>query len=261
MVVYADLYFVLNFSIDFLVCLIYVRVMRINTRMLRLLAAAFFGAAASLTDIISDSSFVTSLLAFVCPAIMIFVVSGKQSFVFYIKSYVLIFGISFVMGGIIFSLSQNFSSPVIKKLPFVLLFCALFFCFYFFDIFNQETVTKNVEIEVKRGARTEKYRLLCDSGCLVREPFSGLPVILLSPSAFDRLFNKHDMLDQSFCIRYKRRPVPIKTASGSTVVFAVMPDEITYIFKNKKSPCSAMLARAENDSFAGYDGIFPESII
>lgn len=261
MTVYADIYFVLNFVADLLICLICSKILHLKTNMPRILGASFAGALGAIAELVAGKMLVSLLLTFLLPAVMIFILSEKTGIPFYIKSYVLIFGTSFVMGGIIFSLSQRMSENGAKKIPFLILFAALFICFYYFDIFNTESRIKSVEIEVKKDRKTEKYKLLCDTGCLVREPFSGLPVILLSPRSFDRLFCQKDMLDTEFCVRYKKRPVPIKTATGSTVIFAVMPDEITYILKNKKYSCSAMVARAENDSFAGYDGIFPENLI
>lgn len=259
--VYADIYFVLNFVADMLICFIYSKVLHLKTNMLRILCASLAGALGAVIQILFSTVLISVLLSFLLPGIMIFILSGGGGVVFYLKGYVLIFGTSFVMGGIIFSLSQLLAGSVSKKLLVFILFASLFFCFYYFDIFNTESRVRSVEVEVRKERKKEKYKLLCDTGCLVREPFSGLPVILLSPRSFDRLFCRSDLMDTEFCVRYKKRPVPIKTAAGSTVIYAVMPDEITYFNKNKKCFCNAMVARSENDSFAGYDGIFPENLI
>lgn len=260
MTVYADVYFVLNFVFDLLICLICIKVLHIKTKFIKVLAASTIGAASAVAEIMADSIFISVIFTFVIPFAMIFTFSGLKSFSFYIKAYVLIFGTSFVMGGAILWLSRNALFAGTKKLTFLVLFCALFFCFYYFDIFSAESGIRSVEIELECGRKKEKYKLLCDSGCLVREPFSGLPVILLSPNAFDKVFEPRFMFDKAFCVRYKKRSVPIKTAAGSTVVFSFCPDRITYFSKDKKIECNAMVARAENDSFAGFDGIFPENL-
>ena len=64
--------------------------------------------------------------------------------------------------------------------------------FQFFDILSFSSDTDFVDIVITDKNKIKKLRLLCDSGCLVREPICGTPVILLSPKIFDNLYSPEE---------------------------------------------------------------------
>ncbi|MBR5528783.1 MAG: sigma-E processing peptidase SpoIIGA [Clostridia bacterium] len=259
MTVYLDIYFAVNACADLLICCITAKVLHFKCTFQRLTAASLLGALISVADLFVRNALLNVLLGICTPALIILSAFGKTTPQNFMKAYIVIMGCSFSSGGIFFA-----AKALLERIPhpsviFAASFAVFFFCFYFFDVFCFSSEIEYVDISVENGKQTKMLRLLCDSGCLVREPIGGLPVILLSPQAFDSIFPHTSDLHQT--VRLKTRAVPVKTAAGSSVIRAVMPQSLFYIHHGKKIPCNAMLGRSNNESFAGHDGIFPKSLI
>ncbi len=76
---------------------------------------------------------------------------------------------------------------------------------------------------------------LFDSGCLAREPISGLPVIVLPRGSCDALRISYDALEQGSIPR--SRLIPTATISGEqTLYWGIRPDKVTVrIPENRKN--------------------------
>ena len=96
--------------------------------------------------------------------------------------------------------------------------------------------------------------LMCDSGNLLREPVSALPVIILSPGVF------------GFDVYSPSPPVPVRavtfsTAGGTDCFMAFEPKEITYLKKGRKKTVRAYVAVNKNTmSYGMCEGLFPASL-
>jgi len=257
---YVDIYFFVNTAVDFLICCITGKVLHMRCKVLRLLLSAISGGIFAVICLVLQNRTSEILTSLLVPAIMLYIAFGKTDPKTFIKSYAVMLGCSFAAGGIFFAAESFLLYHTRPQTVFAICFCVFFFCFYFFDIFCFNSELKCVEVNVHTENNTKKLKLLCDSGCLVREPIGGLPVILLAPQVFDELYpDKTD--DAIAAIKYKKRAVPIKTAGGSAVIYAVMPHKLTYIYKNREKPCNAMIGRSISPSFSGMDGIFPQALL
>ena len=74
-------------------------------------------------------------------------------------------------------------------------------------------------------------------------------------------YNGEKIADAENAVKHKSRLVPVKTAAGNDIVSAVLPEKLEYTYKGKIYPCHAMLGRSGLDCFAGYDGIFPKTLL
>lgn len=261
MKLYVDIYLAVNFTIDFFVLCLTAKILSLNSRILRLVLAAFVGAATSIIPILFPSALFSALNIILSPALMIYVTFGKMGIVQFFKTFTVLFGCSFAAGGIFSFIAENVSIMRSPKALFAASFAVFFFCFFFFDILSFSSDTDFVDIVITDKNKIKKLRLLCDSGCLVREPICGTPVILLSPKIFDNLYSPEEYESREGAVRLGKRLVPIKTANGSSIICAVKPEKLTYIHKNTEYPCKAMVGRSNSDSFAGVDGIFPKTLL
>lgn len=238
---YLDIYLAVNFTVDFFLLCLTGRTMRMSARVVRLLGAAAIGAAAAAFSLLFSLSFpyippipytafTRRALSLICtlltPAAMLFAAFGKMPAIRFLQSYVILFGTSFAAGGIFSALSQHFPIMLQPKTLFAASFAVFFFCFFFFDIFSFSSDTEVVNVIVGYKNREKRLRLLCDSGCLVREPIGGLPVILLSPKSFDSIYPPEEYETPEAAVRLGKRLVPLKTAAGSTLISAVMPEKL-----------------------------------
>lgn len=260
MKIYLDIYLAVNFTMDFFLVCLTGRVLHMKSNILRYAASAVFGAVLALAPLFSQNIGILFLRPLI-PAVMLFISFGRMNLSVFFKAYLLLFGFSFATGGIYCAASELLPIMENPKILFAGSFLIFFFCYWFFDIMSFSCDTEYVDITLKKGGKETTFRLLCDSGCLVKEPIGGLPVILLSKEVFDRFYPPESLYNLEDSIRLKKRMVPIHTASGSTIICAVMPEKLYYIRNGKTHLCNAMLGRSENDSFSGFDGIFPALLL
>lgn len=92
------------------------------------------------------------------------------------------------------------------------------------------------ELLVKLQIEAFKIKIECaaltDTGCLVTEPVSGLPVIILNKKKYPLLAGRAAI------------PVPVKTANGENVIFALIPKKVCI----NGTPVAAAIAFAENST-------------
>ena len=110
-------------------------------------------------------------------------------------------------------------------------------------------------MEIVFGGNRYTLRLLADSGNLLREPISGLPVILLRPGVLPG--GEPLTLE-----RPGQRVIPFSSAGGSDILIGFRADSITLKTLTRKKDIQAYLAfdKAGN-GFAGTDGLFPASLL
>lgn len=262
---YLDIYFAVNAAIDFFLLCLTGRILHLHGRAVRLCAAALLGGAAAVIPLfLPERAFFRAAVGILTPGVMLLSAFGALRLSRFFKAYAALFCCSFAAGGLFALLAEHLSVFENPKALFAVSFAVFFSCFFFFDLLSGSSEPEAVEVLVGgtgKEKEEKKLHLLCDSGCLVREPIGGRPVILLSPRCFDRLFPPESYKSFDGAVRLKRRLVPIKTAGGSTVISAVAPEKLAYIRKNAIYPCAAMIGRAESDSFAGFDGVFPRALL
>lgn len=260
--VYLDLVFLWNAAADFLLLCTVGRMQRLRMRLLFLLFSSALGGIFACAALFLPRAAAVSA-AIVFAPLLLLAAYGKsvvQSAGVFGKACVFLFGSSFLAGGLYTLLSEYLPRRLSPVVFFLLCAGSFFFAFRYFDLFSLSETLIPVELCFETESGQKALRLLCDSGCLLREPISALPVILLSPKKFDALFPEAKSESSSLAARYRLRYVPLRTVSGEGVVPAVRPKHLTYKKGNKTLPLDAFLGRAQNEGFAGYDGVFPASL-
>ena len=257
---YLDIYLAVNFTMDFFLVCLTGRVLHMKTKIYRLVLSAVCGAFLALAPIFIKNVLILFIRPFI-PALMLFISFGKMNFSLFLKAFIMLLGFSFATGGIYTAAAEILPIMQSPKILFAGSFLIFFFCYWFFDIMSFSSDTGHVFITLFNNGNERELRLLCDSGCLLKEPIGGLPVILLSKKVFDEFYPPESLFDYSNSIKLKKRMVPIHTAGGNSIICAVMPEKLSVTSGGKSILCNAMLGRAENDSFSGFDGLFPASLL
>lgn len=264
MKLYLDLYFLMNALVDFLLLCVVGRVLHLRQKRLRTAGAAFLGAVFACIALMVGRQAVTLIVAASAPPLMLLTAFGHMggNGRRFWQALFLFFGCSFLFGGICHLIFYRFAPVLNPLLFFAVCTVIFFFSFQFFDLFSLSETLLPVELSLESQGKCYSLRLLCDSGCLLREPVTGLPVILIAPRRYDAIFPGNMEQDPLLASALHMRLVPIKTASGTGVVPAVLPEKLSYITEHStRKECRAMLGRAGEDSFAGFDGIFPASLL
>ena len=266
-VIYADILFLINFSLDYLCLFIAGRLQNVFGKALRLLIAAVFGGLYSFVPYFIELPTVLMLiLHIVSAAVICFIAFGKRS----IRKFLLILGAFIVsgalMGGLItafYSLSGKYSNGAYTETD-ALSFCLICLlstsiAISYSLICKRRLHTDSTEIKIYVGNEKISARLLCDSGNLVTEPFSSLPVIVISSACLPYPYDTPEC--ESFPLPI--RIIPFSTSAGKSCFFGFRPDKIEIIspLRSPKRVDAFIGIDTQRHSYSGYDGIMPTSIL
>ena len=252
-VIYADVLFAVNFSMDFLSLCAAGSLTRSRLRPIALAAAAaiggVYGTAAVFLHI--GGAFGWAVNAAVA-ALMCFCAFDRAGALALLKRTLVFYGVGFVLGGVMTALYSRVgnaggSRAVINgalvtvtrriSLPLLCLFalCGGVAALVAGRIVRKRREVDTAEIEISVGEYKMSVNALCDSGNLCREPISGLPVIFVSVSrlrrflpkqAVDAMISPHPDAAARLPREFARvsRLVPVRTLNGSSIRVALLCD-------------------------------------
>ncbi len=103
--------------------------------------------------------------------------------------------------------------------------------------------------------------LLCDSGNLLHDPFSGKPVIVVSKASLEEILPPElDMVqsDLTEICRLKARYIPVSGVTGKGMLLCVCPDKISV---EGKPVDGAVAIDCAGSDYGGCDGVLPQILI
>lgn len=273
--VYGDVLFVINFSMDLLSLFISGRVLHLKIRRRFLCLASVVGGIYGVCALFIPSNTIVIISNIAVYLLMCYVAypsCGKK----YAKLCILFYGISLLCGGAVTAcysffdkLFSGISIPSThsnsEKIPLWAFALIAAFClslsYITSKIFVKGQAVRHADIFIKIKQRGCKLRVMADSGNLLTEPLSGMPVIIITPSACKLLTgcNTEDILSKEDLIQ-RLRYIPATTAQGGGVLMGIVPDEIKILGGKKSTSVRAVIAIGENADFAGFDGIAPLEI-
>lgn len=260
-VIYADIMFLINFSMDVLSLAFTARVLHKPMRAKKICAAAALGgAAATASEIfIPRSSFLGGII-FTLAGIALSVIMTRISFGRYhtgtelIRHSIVLWGSGALLGGVmtyILSLGEPVFGSSGAEMPFA---AVLFLCMPITYAVVRMTTSmkqrKTVVCTLKINGEAVSFNALCDSGNLAAEPISSLPVAVVSHTVISDMLNDGDET-------VKWRAVPIKTIGGERLLFGFIPDELTI---DARAVSAVVAIDKENKSFGGCAAIVPASL-
>ncbi|MBE6704180.1 MAG: hypothetical protein E7583_02855 [Ruminococcaceae bacterium] len=275
--IYADILFFINFLSDFIIIYLTGLFSDTGLRPLRAFISAVIGALCATALLsLSFGGIFASAFAVAFPMIMCFIAFGKRShrafwnivFCFYMSA-VLLYGGMYLMMTLY---NMLFGLPGFTgRLILTLLFAALALIFYLlFRNLCQRSVKKEhglVQAELCDGIRTYKLDLLTDSGNMVKDPFSARPVIIINPEHISAellaaVTGNTAEGEHTGYAHIKPRVIPVKTVSGTTLLYAFLPQAMYIIQDGKRHKTDCIVAIDGNDNrFFGKDGIIPAALL
>ena len=266
-VVYADILFLINFSLDYLCLFIAGRVINRGGKVRRLLAGAAFGGVYSFLPYIAEFPIYISLsLHLGAAALICFIAFGKSDS----RSFFLTLGTFFVtaalMGGLVtafFNISSRYSEGLYAEVN-AISFCAICIlsagiALAYGLISRKKIHTRSARLKIKVSGEEIEANLLCDSGNMVTEPFSALPVIIVSASCLPPPYD----MPESNAFPLPLRAIPFSTSGGKGCFLGFRPDriEIMYPLGKKKTVDAYIGIDTGGTGYSGYDGLLPTSVL
>ncbi|MBQ7383811.1 MAG: sigma-E processing peptidase SpoIIGA [Clostridia bacterium] len=284
--VYVDLLFLINFSMDFLCFFLCAKLLGRKLSLGRaFLSSAIGGIYANAALFISVGKLLSLLIDLLVCAVMCAVAFYKRGKVRSLPLYILVyFAISMALGGFmtaIFNLLNRAELPLeqgssdgISVWMFALLAAVSALITLFGGrFFRKKAGQRNADIEITYRGKRVKLRGMSDSGNLLREPISGKPCIIADIGALEpiiprRLTNAARKKDAHALGDIPRedakniRIVPIKTAGGEGILFALRADTVT-LDSGKGAECvDALVALSDiSGSADGNEALIPSELL
>ncbi|MBQ8512410.1 MAG: sigma-E processing peptidase SpoIIGA [Clostridia bacterium] len=252
MTVYADILFLVNFSMDLLTLIFASRITHRSVKRLRLILGAMAGGfGGTLLSLIRLPAIAGNLLSAALMAGMTVITFGLRGNM--MRMCLIVCGSGTLLGGImtaILSLGEPVMLDYGSVYPSVFLGCAAA-AWGFTRLFAASSVKKSAEVTVTAQGITRTFTALCDSGCFLTEPISGMPVITASEDALGTLAGRVTNPDSGLRLRI----IPVKTVTGSGMLYGFVPDAVSV----DGIEVRAAVAVDEGER-GGFDGIVPASL-
>ena len=257
-VVYADLLFLIDFSMDFLCFYITARLLHRRFSILRCLVGAAAGGIYSVVSIFFSMNVWLGLMADlgVC-AIMCLIAYGCKGksfyeFCLYTSAY---FGVSACLGGFmtaIYSILNRLNIPFDKLNASDGISVWLFGLLALMSglaammggrFFRNASTADIADVEITYGGKSVSVRAFVDTGNMISDPISGKKVIIIDKTAASGIMNDEGIemaLRGKFGLvsadeAKKIRLIPMETAGGGRMLCAFKPDKVTVtVTDNKK---------------------------
>lgn len=294
--VYADLLFLVNFSMDLLCFFVTGRLLHKDTRMWRLLIASALGGIYSVAILFLPLPTLpaVALDLLFCALMCLCAFGVKNGGAFgYFTSFAVYFGVSVGTGGFMTALCsllnrmnlpldevQNNGDGISVWLFGLLALISGAAASVGGDLFK--TVSSDTVIKLKIDYKGASVTLngLADTGNLLLDPISARPVIVISTSSARALLGERcadaaSRADISSSVfesgEHRIRIIPISTAGGGSILCGFVPDRVTLTVNDKRGrsregQVDALFAPAElnfdiNKRALGCAALIPPSLI
>lgn len=227
--IYIDILIAVNIFTDFFLILCTRRFLHISTSYKRMLLASIAGGILSLEALLPPMWIGVNIIVDMLGAIIIvFIAFGKCNTRSFIRRTAVYFALSFSFCGIMVFIyttfkpkgMQIYNDIVYFNISPVLLIIMTLVCYYILRLLKKLTNNDcgggvcNVEVIVEN--KTLLFCAKIDTGCSLKEPFSGFPVIIAEKSAVNYYSPKEDTL----------RIIPFGSLGGNGIIKGFRPDSV-----------------------------------
>lgn len=282
--VYADLLFLINFSMDFLCLYLSVRLLHLKKSLPRMLIAAALGGVYSVAVLfLQVSPWLSPVIDIgVCLGMCAVCAAGKGvspwRLLLFGGTY---FGISALMGGgmtAIYNLLGRADLPLgdvqedgLSAWMFLALATVAALAAAFGGrLFGKQTAKQICTVQVQMDGGCWELAGLCDSGNLLCDPISGTPVIVVDrdawldgmPGGLRRAIESGGREVDAAADAKRVRLVPMQTAQGKGMAVALLPDEVMICEQNgSRRAVHALVAPAGQPIEGEYRAIVPATLL
>ena len=287
-IVYGDILFIVNFSMDFLALYITSKLIHAKCHFAALIMSAGIGAIYGVAALFcSGAPLLNGVINTALALVMCFIVYGAPSLMLLIRNTLTFYGISFLMGGVmtgIFNLANrtltgrgivingdlNTLYSGISPLSFVLIaVAAVVFSYICSAVMKRTADVKKAEVYIRIGKRDITLSGLCDSGNLLSEPIGSLPCLIctyesikeLLPVGLLPLFRDKNVGIMEYAdpeLVKKIRLIPMHVVGGTGIMVGIIPDEVKI---NGKAKELCVVCDPDTKEYRDTQSIIPTSVM
>ena len=228
-VIYVDVLIAVNVFIDFFLILCTKKSLHLSASYKRMILGAALGGGLSLIALVPKLFFLINIIIDIVGAcIIVLAAFGRCSGLNYIKRVAIYFSYSFLFCGIMMFICSTvkptgmaiINDVVYFNISPVVLIILTLFCYYILRLIKRFAGTDSGgdvrNIEITADDRKISFAAKVDTGCNLREPFSGHLVIVV----------ERKLLDGYVPSDSKKRIIPFSSLGGSGIIEGFAPKEI-----------------------------------
>lgn len=273
MILYADILFLIDFSMDVISLYVTGLVLHSKMKVKKTVIAASVGATVSvaLTMFPLDRIF-TVPFGVVVSIVMCMIAFGKESLNRFFKKCIIFWTVGFLLGGIMTYLmsigytssSENDNYHTSNVAILIPLSCSILILLY--TVFSKTTSKEIVDVKIINSNKSVKLSGLVDSGNLLKDPFTGEPVVIVFFNKIKNILSEEEV-EYFENIDYKSVPssvsgkirfVPASGIDGCKLLKAFKPENL-YIDENSYRAIVAI--SPQNIELNDYDCIVPKTLL
>lgn len=117
-------------------------------------------------------------------------------------------------------------------------------------------------VDIRIATRSMTLTALIDSGNLLRDTITGLPIIVISRRAAARLLPADDsrLLSPDGVLRHGLRLMPVRTISGTAMMTLMHPDSVRILLSGQWLESQALIGLCP-DSYEGFQALIPACLV
>ena len=280
MIVYADVMFVLNLIVNYLLVLSVCGITKHRPPLYRMLMSSTLGAAASFVILLPPMNVALNLaIKLAVCAVMTFAAFPCKSLRNYLNNVGWLISVTFAYCGIMTAIVNAFAPKIISvnnmsvyaDLSPMLLIISSAVCYTAVKIISavvQKIRPQNTyyNIELIKGARSCKCRAMLDTGCNLHDLYSGNPVIVIDSLCAQKLLPSlvgtniqkgyagdsvdNLTLNADEAISSKIRYIPYSAIGGKGLMQAFCPDKLVILQNSGKTEITNVTAAISKEPFA-----------
>ncbi len=267
-VVYADVYFILNFSID-LICLALCGAIAGKPRKkMRLMIASALGGIYACCALFITYPLLSVISAVAVCFAMYFIAYLPRSLSSSVYGGVLLFCVNALFGGLYSAIVSVASGGRVDTDRFMYypLFLTVTAALIFVRFINFKSVYDEVYTKITFEGKTARFNSIIDTANALREPISGVGVAVLSRSAAERIFSSDDIGllsgegDSASAFSRGFRMIMLNTALGGKKCFCVKGEKVFVEKKRNRTEVCVYFTIATHLSLGETECLLPNSL-
>ena len=280
--VYVDVLLAVNFFINYFLMLSAGKIMRAEISRSRICLSSVFGAVTALSIFFPHmNTFVSCLFKLAVSAIMVLIAYKWQSRKVFLRYFLVTCAVTFGFGGTMFALWLTVApggmyfkngvtyfniSPEFIVIVTILCYTVITIAGRICD--SRENRTRQVKLTVTNNGSAVCLNVICDTGNLLSEPFSGYPVMIAKRKSVSKILPEHfdDYFSSSSSLSGSLSPpdfrvIPYSSVGGSGMLTAFRPEKIRVADKdNPREIENCYVAVSDSLGDGEYDGIINPSV-
>ena len=264
-VLYADVLFAIDFSMDFLSLAATASLLGCRKRPGKIAIASALGALYGVSFTVADAGgFFRAVSAIAVCAAMCIISFGYGDIRNLFTAVLITSGCGALLGGIMtVFLSQGASIPV-----GTIIISSFLLSFFILRAVRLKKGCTSVDVIISYQEKSVSFSALCDSGNLMRDPFAGTPVIIVSKEALTPILNESVLnslikWDATLPDGMIIRPIPASSCGEKYITAAFRADKVCIRNGPKELDADCFIAVSPHPKgyFASFDATVPSALI